>query len=71
MNDCGWHMVNDPACFTPIAETNVKISTGGHSNLLYATTIGKATLVNQEGKAIVPDNVLLVPALTQSLISIP
>ncbi|KNZ45936.1 hypothetical protein VP01_7690g1, partial [Puccinia sorghi] len=38
------HMVNDPACFTPITETNVKISTGGHSNLLYATAIGKATL---------------------------
>lgn len=50
---------------------HVKISTGGHSNLLYATAIGKATLVNQEGKTVVLDNVLLVPALTQSLISIP
>ncbi|KNZ45071.1 hypothetical protein VP01_8512g1, partial [Puccinia sorghi] len=40
------HMVNDPACFTPIAETNVKISTGGHSNLLYATAIGKVTLLS-------------------------
>ncbi|KNZ53955.1 hypothetical protein VP01_3092g4 [Puccinia sorghi] len=65
------HMVNDPTCFTPIAETNVKISTGGHNNLLYATAIGKATLVNQEGKTVILDNVLLVPSLTRSLISIP
>ncbi|KNZ53957.1 hypothetical protein VP01_3091g2 [Puccinia sorghi] len=42
------HMVNDPSCFTPVAETNVKISTGGHSNLLYATSIGKATLIIQQ-----------------------
>ncbi|KNZ60175.1 uncharacterized protein VP01_15g9 [Puccinia sorghi] len=47
------HMVNDPVCFTPVAETNVKISTGGHSNLLYATAIGQATLVNQEGKTVI------------------
>ncbi|KNZ53707.1 hypothetical protein VP01_315g2 [Puccinia sorghi] len=65
------HMVNDPACFTPTAETNMKISTGGHSNLLYATAFGKATLVNHKGKTVFLENVLLVPTLTRSLISIP
>ncbi|KNZ44108.1 uncharacterized protein VP01_9509g1, partial [Puccinia sorghi] len=50
---------------------NIKISTGGHSNLLYATAVGSAILVNQDGKKLILNNVLLVPSLTQSLISIP
>ncbi|KNZ47952.1 hypothetical protein VP01_6016g2 [Puccinia sorghi] len=65
------HMVNDPSCFIPVAETNVKISTGVHINLLYATAVGKATLINQEGNTVELDNMLLVPSLSRSLISIP
>ncbi|KNZ63107.1 uncharacterized protein VP01_1187g4 [Puccinia sorghi] len=64
-------MVNDSACFKPHAEANVKISTGGHSNLLYATAIGSAVLINQDGTQVNLDNVLLVPTLSRCLISIP
>ncbi|KNZ52963.1 uncharacterized protein VP01_3383g2 [Puccinia sorghi] len=63
--------VNDGHESEPISEANIKISTGGHSNLLYATAVASAILVNQDGKKLILNNVLLVPSLTRSLISIP
>ncbi|KNZ50325.1 hypothetical protein VP01_448g6 [Puccinia sorghi] len=65
------HLINNPDVFNPIAESNIKISTGGHSEFLNATTFGTATLINHRGKRIVLENALLVPTLNQSLISIP
>ncbi|KNZ54734.1 hypothetical protein VP01_2871g2 [Puccinia sorghi] len=44
------HLVNNPDTFLPTAESNIKISTGGHSNFLNATAVGTATLVNHLGK---------------------
>ncbi|KNZ49487.1 hypothetical protein VP01_498g4 [Puccinia sorghi] len=38
------HLVNNPDTFHPISESNIKISTGGHSNFLNATAVGTATL---------------------------
>ncbi|KNZ44714.1 hypothetical protein VP01_88g6 [Puccinia sorghi] len=65
------HLVNNPDAFHPVAESNIKIATGGHSNFLNATAVGTATLVNHLGERLTLDNVLLVPTLTRSLISIP
>ncbi|PLW27599.1 hypothetical protein PCASD_21002 [Puccinia coronata f. sp. avenae] len=65
------HIVNNPDFFNPVAETNIKISTGGHSKFLSATAVGTSTLVNHLGEKLVLENVLLVPSLNQSLISIP
>jgi hypothetical protein len=65
------HIVNNPDFFNPVAKTNIKISTGGHSNFLSATAIGTSTLVNHLGEKLVLENVLLVPSLNRSLISIP
>ncbi|KNZ52648.1 uncharacterized protein VP01_3491g1, partial [Puccinia sorghi] len=63
--------VNDGHESEQISEANIKISTRGHSNLLYATAVGSAILVNQDGEKLILNNVLLVPSLTRSLISIP
>ncbi|KAI7951918.1 hypothetical protein MJO28_007602 [Puccinia striiformis f. sp. tritici] len=65
------HMVNDPAIFMPHSKTNIQISTGGHKNFLNATAVGSAVLVNQDGKKLVRENVLLVPALNRCLLSVP
>ncbi|KNZ64708.1 hypothetical protein VP01_10021g1 [Puccinia sorghi] len=42
------HIVNNPENFHPTTKLNIKISTGGNSNSLNATTVGPA-LVNQLG----------------------
>ncbi|KNZ50862.1 uncharacterized protein VP01_4201g2, partial [Puccinia sorghi] len=65
------HLINNPEVFNPTAESNTKISTGGHSNFLNANAIGTATLINHQGEKLILENVLLVPNLNQSLISIP
>jgi hypothetical protein len=65
------HMINDPSVFKRSGETNIRISTGGHSNFLNATAIGSAVLVNHNGDQLILENVLLVPNLNRSLISIP
>ncbi|KNZ47596.1 uncharacterized protein VP01_6296g1, partial [Puccinia sorghi] len=57
--------------FQPTAELNIKIATRGHSNFLNATAVGTATLINHQGKRLIFKNTLLVPSLTQLLISIP
>ncbi|PLW15082.1 hypothetical protein PCASD_21521 [Puccinia coronata f. sp. avenae] len=57
--------------FFPSAETNMKISTGGHSNFLTATSVGSVVLVNHQGRKKTLNNVLLVPTLSRSLLSIP
>ncbi|POW21890.1 hypothetical protein PSHT_01837 [Puccinia striiformis] len=64
------HMVNNPAIFLHSSKTNIRISTGGHKNFLNATSIGSAVLVNQEGKKLTLDNVLLVPDLNRCLLSV-
>ncbi|KAI7951517.1 hypothetical protein MJO28_007201 [Puccinia striiformis f. sp. tritici] len=64
------HMVNDASIFVPVSESNIRILTGGHKNFLNATAIGTAVLVNQDGDKMVLDNVLLVPALNRSLLSV-
>ncbi|KNZ50715.1 uncharacterized protein VP01_4275g1 [Puccinia sorghi] len=53
------------------SESNIKISTGGHSNFLNATAVGSEILINHRCKKLILENALLVPSLTQSLISIP
>ncbi|KNZ60302.1 hypothetical protein VP01_1576g4 [Puccinia sorghi] len=53
------HLVNNPDVFLPTATTNIKISTGGHKNFLYATAVGTATLINHLGDRIRLDNALL------------
>ncbi|KNZ50343.1 hypothetical protein VP01_447g1, partial [Puccinia sorghi] len=53
------HLINNPDVFNPIAESNIKISTGGHSNFLNATAVGTATLINHCGKKFVLENTLL------------
>ncbi|KAI7956645.1 hypothetical protein MJO28_003740 [Puccinia striiformis f. sp. tritici] len=65
------HMVNDSAVFRPLADTKIRISTGGHKNFLNATAIGSAVLVNQDGEKLVLENVLLVPELNRCLLSVP
>lgn len=65
------HLINNPDEFQPMAESRIKISTGGHSNFLNATSTGSAVLVNHLGDQLVLENTLLVPTLTRSLISIP
>ncbi|PLW26249.1 hypothetical protein PCANC_26631 [Puccinia coronata f. sp. avenae] len=65
------HMINDPSVFFPSAKTNMKISTGGHSNFLTATSVGSVVLVNHQGRKKTLNNVLLVPTLSRSLLSIP
>jgi hypothetical protein len=64
-------MINDPSVFKPLGETNMRISTGGHSNYLQATAVGSAVLVNHNGDQLVLENALLVTNLNQSLILIP
>ncbi|KAI7957570.1 hypothetical protein MJO28_004665, partial [Puccinia striiformis f. sp. tritici] len=54
------HMVNDSTIFMPMAETNIRISTGGHKNFLNAIAVGSAVLSNQDGEKLLLDNVLLV-----------
>ncbi|KNZ61147.1 hypothetical protein VP01_1446g6 [Puccinia sorghi] len=65
------HLINNPDVFNPIADSNIKISTGGHSNFLNATAVGTATLINHCGEKLLLENALLVPTLNRSLISIP
>ncbi|KNZ52549.1 hypothetical protein VP01_3528g1, partial [Puccinia sorghi] len=65
------HLINNPEVFNPTAESNIKISTGGHSNFLNATAVGSATLINHRGEKLVLENALLVPTLNRLLISIP
>ena len=65
------HLVNNPDVFRPTSESSIKIATGGHSNFLSATAIGTVTLTNHKGEKFLLDNVLLVPLLNRSLISIP
>ncbi|KNZ54023.1 hypothetical protein VP01_3070g1 [Puccinia sorghi] len=65
------HFINNPDVFSPTAESNVKILTGGHSNFLNATAVGTATLINHCGGKFLLKNTFLVPSLTWSLISIP
>ncbi|KNZ44023.1 hypothetical protein VP01_9584g1, partial [Puccinia sorghi] len=38
------HLVNNPEVFRPMAKSNIKIATGGHSNFLNATAVGSAVL---------------------------
>ncbi|KNZ56334.1 hypothetical protein VP01_2431g2 [Puccinia sorghi] len=40
------HLVNNLDVFLPVAESKIKIATGGHSNFLTATAVGTATLIN-------------------------
>jgi hypothetical protein len=56
------HMINDPSIFKDSGNTNIQISTGGHSNFLQATAIGLAVVLNHLGEKLVLDNVLLVPS---------
>ncbi|KNZ46887.1 hypothetical protein VP01_6860g1 [Puccinia sorghi] len=65
------HLINNPDMFHPTADSNIKISTGGHSNFLNATAVGSAILINHRSKKLILKNALLVLSLTQSLISIP
>ena len=45
------HLINNPEVFNPTAESNIKISTGGHNNFLNATAVGSATLINHRARS--------------------
>ncbi|KNZ52443.1 hypothetical protein VP01_3573g3 [Puccinia sorghi] len=45
------HLINNPDLFNPIAESNIKISTGGHSNFLNATAVVETGVTEETTKA--------------------
>ncbi|KNZ52894.1 hypothetical protein VP01_3407g1 [Puccinia sorghi] len=53
------HLINNPDLFHPTADSNIKISTGGHSNFLNASAVRSATLINHCGKKLILKNALL------------
>lgn len=64
------HMVNDRSVFTSQGKSDIKISTGGSKNFLNAEEIGTAKIKNHLGKVLILNDVLFVPGLNRSLISL-
>lgn len=64
------HMINDPTVFKIERNTDMKILTGGHQNHLVATAVGSVRILNHLGQGLTLEHALLVPSLSQSLISL-